>query len=124
MVSFVALVLVAVLFCEFTLLLLGQKRYAHQAVLASVTALVLLGLWFWYETPWELFPDRKVAASFLGFWTAAVPVVLFSALSFGASKFKRQVLKHLVILLICPIVVYAYPLFALMSVCASGLDCI
>ena len=124
MVSFVVSVLVAVLFSELTLLLFGQKRYAHQLVLASVTALVLLGLWFWYETPWKLFPDRKVAASLLGFWTAAVPVVLLSALSFGASRFKRYVMKHLVILLVCPIVVYAYPLFALMSVCVSGLDCI
>ncbi len=124
MLSFVVSVLVALIFCELALLLLGQKRYAHQVALAAVTALVLFGLWFWYETPWKLFPGRKVASSLLGFWTVVVPVVVLSALSLGASRFERPVVKHLVVLVVCPIVVYAYPLFALMSVCASGLDCI
>jgi hypothetical protein len=124
MLSLVVWVLIALAFCEAALLLLDQKRYALQAVLAAVTVGVLLALWFWFETPWRLFPERKVTTSLLGFWTVAVPVVVLSALSFGASKVTRPFFKHLVILLICPIVVYAYPLFALMSVCASGLDCV
>ena len=124
MLGLVVSVLIALVFSEAALLLLEQKRYALQAVLAALTVGVMLALWFWFETPWTLFPERKIAVSLLGFWTVAVPIVVLSALSFGASKLTSPVFKHLVILLIGPIVVYAYPLFALLSVCASGLACI
>jgi hypothetical protein len=124
MLSIVVWISLAVIFCEAALLLFEQRRYALQLLLATVTAGIDLALWFWIETPWTLFPESKTTASLLGLWMVTVLVVVLSGLSFGASRLKSPVLKHLVILLICPIVMYAYPWFVLMSVCASGLDCI
>jgi hypothetical protein len=124
MLSLVVYVLIALIYCEVALLFFEQKRYARQGILAAVTVCVLFALWSWFETPWQVFPDRRMASSLLGLWTVAIPVAVLSVLALGASKLRRPSLRHLAVFLLCPIIVYLYPWFALISVCVSGLDCI
>lgn len=124
MLDFLMYALLAIFFCEVALLLFLQRRYRAQAVTAVFTVCLLFALWVKVETPWQVFPDRKVASLLLGLWTVAAPVAVLSVLSLGLSKLHQPIWRHLVVFLLGPAVTYFYPWLVLWSVCASGLDCI
>ena len=128
--AFILFVL-AVLFCQGSVLLLSDQRYAAQAAAAIGVACVLFvcsfGLYefaFESEELLQAYPHRKAASVLLRLWTATVPTVVLSVLAFGFSRLRRALWGHLGVLFASAAVVYVYPLFLLISVCASGLDCI
>ena len=120
----VLILVLAIAFCEASVLLLGDRRYAAQPVIALVVACALFVSWLVLENPWQVFPDKKFASVLLGVWIATVPVAVLSVLAFGFSRICHAFWRHLGVLLASGGVVYLYPWFALLSVCASGLDCI
>jgi hypothetical protein len=124
MLFFLALLLAAIVFSEASLLLLSDERFAAQSILALGTVCVLFLSWFLVEDPWHVVPDRKITTVLLGLWTVSGPVIVLSVLSFAFSRLRHPLWRHLGVLLASVAVVYLYPMFALLSVCASGIDCI
>ena len=116
--------LIAIVFCQSSVLLLRDERFAAQSVIALGVACVLFVFWFLLENPWQDFPDRNVASVLLGLWIVTVPIAVLSVLSFGFSRLRHAFWRHLGVRLGSAAVVYLYPWFVLLSVCASGLDCI
>jgi cellulose synthase/poly-beta-1,6-N-acetylglucosamine synthase-like glycosyltransferase len=123
MLFFLAL-LAAIVFCEASLLLLSDGRFTAQSILALSTVCVLFLSWFLVEDPWHVVPDKKVTTVLLGLWTVSVPVIVLSVLSFGFSRLRHPLWRHLGVLLASVAVVCFYPMFALLSVCASDIDCL
>ena len=116
--------LIAIVFCEGSVLLLRDRLFAAQAVVALSAVCVLFVSWFFLENPWQVLPERKVAITLLGLWIVAIPIAVLSILSFGFSKLRHAFWRHLGVLLSSAAIAYIYPWFVLLSICASGLDCI
>ena len=114
----------AIIFCEDSVLLLRDERFAAQAVFALSTVCVLFVSWFLLENPWYVLPEKKATTTLLGFWIVTVPIALFSAFSFGLSKLRHSFWRHVGVLVVSAVVVHFYPWFVLWSICVSGLDCL
>ena len=110
--------------CEGAMWLFVRERYVTQAVLALLLAALLSAAWLWVESPSFAFEQRPFASTAVVAWMVAVPVALLSIVSLALVKLSRAGWRHFGVVIFCAVLVGVYPLFVLLSVCWSGIDCI
>jgi len=94
-------------------------------VFTSVSVLALLVLLEYAIQPRSYAMQMRPIAYFLVYaWTMAVPLAVLSAGAYLLSKTDAAVWRHIGLLALSVAVIAVLPIFALWSICASGVDCI
>jgi hypothetical protein len=84
----------------------------------------LLYIEYWSSGPSYAREARPVLSFFVMLWIVSVPVGILSAASLLIRRARRRAVQQMLVLVAVTLVVFFWPLFALHSVCASGLDCL
>jgi hypothetical protein len=126
MLSVLILFVATIVFAEASVLLFRKQMLIAQLYFAVGVAALHLLFSFLLSSPWQaqahIESDIRLLA--LNLWSASAPIILVSLLAFMLSKVDMAVLRHVILIFFCIAIVFAYPWFLLLSICASGLDCV
>ena len=119
-----ALFVAALVYAEVAVYCVAHKHRVIHAAVAAIVLIAALVLDYTY-TPVSWAQENKPVSYFLvNVWLFAAPLVAMSAASLLVAKLDRAIGRHMVIVLLAAALTLVWPIFALYSVCASGVDCI
>ena len=103
----------------------GSRRSLRLLVFTGVVVFGLLAILDYATQPTSYAMQTRPIAYFLVVvWTVAVPLTVLSVGAYLLGKLKPAVWRHLGLCALSVAVIVALPIFALWSICASGVDCI
>ena len=102
----------------------GARKRSFVALWAVGAIGVFLLLLYWSSDPSYARETRPFAFFIVMLWIVAVPVMVLSAVSLLLNRVRRLAMQQVLIVGTAAVAVFFWPLFALYSVCASGLDCL
>ena len=114
----------ALLYAEFSAYWAARRLVRPRLVVAALLFVVLLVLQYWTQPTSYATQTRPLAYFFVVVWVTLVPLV---ALSIGAhllARVSHAAIRQVGLFVLAGGVIAALPVFALWSICASGVDCI
>jgi hypothetical protein len=103
----------------------GSRRFLRLLVFTGIVVFALLAVLDYVTQPTSYaMQTRPIAYFFVVAWTVAVPLTVLSVGAYLLGKLRPKVWRHVGLCLLSVGVIAALPIFALWSICASGVDCV
>lgn len=117
------LYVVAILYSEVAAYL-AARRLAILALWASGAIGAIVLLQYWAVDPSFERQSRTVLFFGVTLWNAAIPVIILTAALLFIVRMRNLVSRQLLIIALAGLAVFFWPVFALISWCASDLYCV
>jgi len=118
------LLLATLLFVEVSAYCAARKFFRLQFSIGAVAFVVLLVFQYATQPMSYAMQMRPYAYFFVLAWVAAVPLVVLSLGAALLAKIGSSAWRQVGLTILSLVVIIALPIFALFSICASGVDCI